>query len=118
MTANFRDTVASAMIEGASMASALIGGAAGAYIGHQLTPTTWSATVRLLFAGAVAVVGAVTVDALAELVLVPLRRLLMTMIRSTTRSSAPASANTLGEALAQVAIATAHRAANAAHRID
>ncbi|MFF8646514.1 hypothetical protein [Streptomyces sp. NPDC015345] len=39
MTATLRqraNTVANSMIEGASMSSALIGGAAGAYLGYQL----------------------------------------------------------------------------------
>jgi hypothetical protein len=45
MTASLRQTattVANSMIEGASMATALIGGAAGAYLGYQLAPITWS----------------------------------------------------------------------------
>ncbi|MEU3188651.1 hypothetical protein ABZ707_31310 [Streptomyces sp. NPDC006923] len=126
MTAPLRQTanaVAHSMIEGASMASALIGGAAGAYLGYQLAPVAWPDGTRVLFAGAVAVVGAVAVDGLAELVLAPMRRLMRT--RSplpSTRASAPAPAATLDEALAQVVTATegdaAHRAANASFRID
>ncbi|MFD9289607.1 hypothetical protein ACFWBV_15215 [Streptomyces sp. NPDC060030] len=126
MTATLRqtaNTVANSMIEGASMASALIGGAAGAYLGYQLAPVAWSDGARIAFAGAVAVVGAVAIDGLAELVLAPMRRLMRT--RSplpSTRRSAPAPAATLDEALAQVVIATeedaAHRAASAAFRID
>ncbi|MCX0241849.1 hypothetical protein [Streptomyces drozdowiczii] len=126
MTATLRQTattVANAMIEGASMASALIGGAAGAYLGYQLTPATWADGIRILLAGAVAVVGAVAIDGLAELALAPLRRLMRD--RSplpSTRRSAPAPAATLDAALAQVITATeedaARRAANASHRVD
>lgn len=129
MTATLRqtaNTVASSMIEGASMASALIGGAAGAYLGYQLAPTDWSDGVSIAFAGAVAVVGAVAIDGLAELVLAPMRRL-MYKNRSTAsatggRGSAPAPADTLDQALAQVATATeddaANRAASSSIRID
>lgn len=126
MTATLRQTatsVANSAIEGASMATALIGGAAGAYLGYQLSPATWTEGTRVLLAGAVAVVGAVAIDGLAELVLAPLRRLMRT--RSplpSTRRTAPTPAATLDEALAQVATATeedaAHRAASAAFRID
>ncbi|WP_331718955.1 hypothetical protein OHU23_40890 (plasmid) [Streptomyces virginiae] len=126
MTATLRQTansVANTMIEGVSMTSALIGGAAGAYLGYQLAPVAWSDDSRIAFAGAVAVVGALAIDGLAELVLAPLRRL--TRTRSplpSTRRSAPAPAATLDEALAQVTAATeedaAHRAAGAAIRID
>lgn len=125
MTATLRQTattVANSMIEGASMASALIGGAAGAYLGYQLAPTAWTDGTRILFAGAVAVVGAVAIDGLAELVLAPLRRLMRRTPFNVTRASAPAPADSLDDALAQVATATeadaAHRAANAAFRID
>ncbi|WP_331722612.1 hypothetical protein [Streptomyces sp. NBC_00122] len=126
MTATLRQTansVANTMIEGVSMTSALIGGAAGAYLGYQLAPVAWSDDSRIAFAGAVAVVGALAIDGLTELVLAPLRRLMRT--RSplpSTRRSAPAPAATLDEALAQVTAATeedaAHRAAGAAIRID
>ncbi|MEU7553112.1 hypothetical protein AB0B01_12320 [Streptomyces sp. NPDC044571] len=126
MTATLRqtaNTVANSTIEGASMASALIGGAVGAYLGYQLAPTGWTDGTRILFAGAVAVVGAVAIDGLAELVLAPMRRLMRTRSPlSSTRRSAPAPAATLEEALLQVITATeedaAHRAASAAFRID
>ncbi|MGY4966624.1 hypothetical protein [Streptomyces sp. 900105245] len=126
MTATLRQTansVAHTMIEGVSMTSALIGGAAGAYLGYQLAPVAWSDDSRIAFAGAVAVVGALAIDGLAELVLAPLRRLMRT--RSplpSTRRSAPAPAATLDEALAQVTAATevdaARRAAGDSFRID
>ncbi|MEU6680922.1 hypothetical protein [Streptomyces sp. NPDC046925] len=126
MTANLRQTaitVAHTVIDGASTAAALIGGAAGASIGYQIAPASWSDAARIGFAGAAAVVGAVAIDGLAELVLAPLRRLMRT--RSplpSTRRSAPAPAATLDEALAQVVVATeedaAHRAASASFRID
>lgn len=127
MTATLRqmaNTVASSMIEGASMAVALIGGAGGAYIGYQLAPADWSDGARIAFAGAVAVVGAVAIDGLAELVLAPMRRLMCKSrsIASVGHRAAPAPAGTLDQALAQVATATefdaAHRAAGAAFRID
>ncbi|MFD8288052.1 hypothetical protein ACFV2B_07430 [Streptomyces lavendulae] len=126
MTATLRqsaNSVAHTMIEGVSMTSALIGGAGGAYLGYQLTPVAWSDDSRIAFAGAVAVVGALAIDGLAELVLAPLRRLMRT--RSplpSTRRSAPAPAATLDEALAQVTAATevdaARRAAGDSFRID
>ncbi|MFE2529312.1 hypothetical protein ACFXEL_34370 [Streptomyces sp. NPDC059382] len=126
MTATLRQTatsVANTMIEGVSMTSALIGVATGAYLGYQLAPAAWSDDSRIAFAGAVAVVGALTIDGLAELVLAPLRRLMRTRtLLPSTRRSAPAPAATLDEALAQVTAATeedaAHRAASAAIRID
>lgn len=124
MTASLRQvatTVASSMIDGASMVAALIGGATGAYLGYQITPTSWADSLRITAAGAVAVFGAIAVDGLAEHALTPLRR--MTRIPFVpTRQSAPAPAATLDEALAQVITATeddaAHRAANGAFRID
>ncbi|MEU9418418.1 hypothetical protein [Streptomyces sp. NPDC048272] len=121
MTATLRQTattVANTMIEGASTASALIGGAGGAYIGYQLAPASWSEGARLAFAGAAAVVGAIAVDGLAELLLAPLRRLMRRSPLSVTR----APANTLSEALSQAVAATeddaANRAASASFRID
>ncbi|WP_331762294.1 hypothetical protein OG524_36580 (plasmid) [Streptomyces sp. NBC_01520] len=126
MTATLRqtaNTVANSMIEGASMATALIGGATGAYLGYELTPSAWTDGARIAFAGAVAIVGAVAIDGLAELVLAPMRRLMRSHspLRA-THASAPDPADTLNEALIQVATATeadaAHRAAGAAFRID
>lgn len=126
MTATLRQaatTVANSMIDGASMASALIGGAAGAYLGYQLAPDAWTDTTRILLAGATTVIGAIAIDGLAEMGLAPLRRLMRT--RSplpSSRRTAPAPAATLDEALTQVVVATeedaARRAANAAFRID
>ncbi|MDJ0384988.1 hypothetical protein [Streptomyces sp. G-G2] len=116
------NTVANTMIEGASTASALIGGAGGAYLGYQLAPASWSEGARIAFAGAAAVVGAIAVDGLAELLLAPLRRLMRRTPLSVTRAPAPAPASTLDEALTQVAAATeddaANRAASASIRID
>ncbi|MEV8529211.1 hypothetical protein AB0451_34570 [Streptomyces sp. NPDC052000] len=127
MTATLRKaatTVAGTMVDGASMAAALIGGVGGAYLGYQLTLASWSDGLRIAAAGAAAVVGAVAIDGLAELVLAPMRRLMWTnrSTASPNRSSAPAPADTLDDALAQVVTATeddaAHRAATAAIRID
>ncbi|MFB6807098.1 hypothetical protein [Streptomyces sp. NPDC056387] len=125
MTTTLREkanSVANTMIEGVSMTSALLGGAASAYLGYQLVPVAWSDGAHIAFAGAVAVVGAVAIDGLAELVLAPLRRLMRRSPASVTRAAAPAPADTLDEALAQVATATeadsAHRAASAAFHID
>jgi hypothetical protein len=128
MTATLRQTVttvAHSMIESASMAAALMGGVAGAFVGYQLAPTVWSDESRILLAGAAAVVGAVAIDGLAELVLVPMRRLMRTKYgtsRTSLLTPAPAPADTLDQALAQVAVATeddaANRAATASWRID
>lgn len=123
MTANLRQattTVAGTVLDVASMAAALTGGAGGAYLGYQFAPASWSEGARLAFAGAAAVVGAIAVDGLAELLLAPLRRLMRRIPLSVTR--APAPANTLDEALTQVVAATeddaANRAASASIRID
>lgn len=125
MTSTLRQTatkVAQSVIEGASMASTLIGGVAGAYLGYRLSSAVWSDGARIAFAGAVAVIGAVAIDGLCELVLAPLRRLMRRSPASFSRASAPAPAATLDEALAQVTTATeadaASRAAGAAFRID
>ncbi|MFE6903882.1 hypothetical protein ACFVFJ_44890 [Streptomyces sp. NPDC057717] len=129
MTATLRqaaNTVAGTMVEGASMAAALIGGAGGAYLGYQLAPASWPDGLRIAAAGAIAVLGAVAIDGLAEIVLAPMRRLMWKnrSTASTGRASAPSPAGTLGDALAQVATATeddaAHHAAAAAaaFRID
>ncbi|MFK8851774.1 hypothetical protein [Streptomyces sp. Ac-502] len=115
---NLADTVT----EGTSMVLTLLGGAIGAWAGYTYSPGDW----RLAFAGGVAVVAAVAVGGMADLVLAPLRQLL-NKARNTTRpqvgghtaSGAPA---TLEEGLAQVAAATeadaATRAASAAWHID
>ncbi|MET9483633.1 hypothetical protein [Streptomyces sp. NPDC006638] len=124
MTKNLRQTattVANSLIDGASMAASLIGGAAGAYLGYELAPASLSDGTRVLVAGAVAVIGAIAIDGLAEFVLAPARRLMRGNVLTITRP-APAPASTLDGALAQVVTATeadaAHRAASAAFRID
>ncbi|MFI2292921.1 hypothetical protein [Streptomyces niveus] len=129
MTASLRQaatTVVSTLIEGASMAAALIGGVAGAIGGYQLAPTTWPGDARLALAGAVAVIGAIAVDGLVELALAPLRRLTWrnrsTTGTSRTAATAPAPATSVDQALTQVTAATetdaANRAAFAAYRLD
>ena len=117
--------VADTATEGLDMATVVIGGAIGAWAGYTYSPDTWTGDWRLAFAGAVAVVAAVAVNGMAELILAPLRRLLNTARRTspqTTTRTAPAAPDTLDEGLAQAAAATkddaASRAAAAAWRID
>ncbi|WP_331762357.1 hypothetical protein OG612_45195 (plasmid) [Streptomyces sp. NBC_01527] len=117
MTSTPRQTahqIASSMIEGASMATALIGGAAGAFFGYQLVPASWSGETRILAAGAVAVVGAVIVDGLAELVLAPLRRLLISSRYRTPDKESPALPGSLADTITAVAAAAASDAADQA----
>ncbi|MFH0246154.1 hypothetical protein ACGRHY_27900 [Streptomyces sp. HK10] len=117
-------TVADSAIEGADMATVLAGGAIGAWTGYTYYPETWSSDWRLVATGAIAVIGAITVNGLTDLIFAPLRRLLA-KANSTARSASAHSASqvpaTLDEGLAQVIRATeddaARRAASAAFRI-
>ncbi|MGA5363957.1 hypothetical protein [Streptomyces purpurascens] len=116
-------TVADAVTEGLDMTTVLIGGAIGAWAGYTYYPDTWSGDWRLAATGAVAVVAAVAVNGLAELILNPVRRMLGKARRSAgTQHTAPAAPHSLNEGLAQVVAATeddaAHRAASAAYSID
>jgi hypothetical protein len=116
--------VAVASTEAVDMTTILIGAAIGAWAGHTYYPETWPADWRLAFTGAVAVIGAVAVNGLADLIIAPVRRMLGEARRSLPRNShrAPAAPHTLDEGLAQVAAATeddaAERAATAAFDID
>ncbi|MFH0246019.1 hypothetical protein ACGRHY_27215 [Streptomyces sp. HK10] len=85
------------------------------------SPSDW----RLMATGAIAVIGAITVNGLTDLVFAPLRRLLAkanSTARSAPARSAPQVPATLAEGLAQVVHAAedgaACRAASAAFRID
>lgn len=118
-------TVADAVTEGLDMGTVVTGGAIGAWAGYTYSPGTWSGDWRLAFAGAVAVVTAIAVNGMADLVLAPARRRLNTArgtARPATSRTAPGAPATLDEGLAQVTAATeddaAARAASAAWRID
>ncbi|WP_331762450.1 hypothetical protein [Streptomyces sp. NBC_01508] len=106
--------IASSMIEGASMASALIGGAAGAYVGYQIAPVSWTDGATIAFAGAVVVVGAVAVDGLVELVLTPLRRLLNNSRYRVPNKNVPALPGSLADSITTVAAVAARDAAGQA----
>ncbi|MFF2927164.1 hypothetical protein ACFVTP_32970 [Streptomyces celluloflavus] len=120
--------VAEAATEGLEMTTVVIGGAIGAWAGYTYYPDTWSGDWRLAAAGAAAVIAAVAFNSMADLFLVPLRRMLnkarSNQAQTATRTAPPAppAPTTLDEGLAQVAAATetdaATRAASAAWRID
>ncbi|MCL7496066.1 hypothetical protein M8I34_32375 [Streptomyces sp. MCA2] len=111
--------LADATTEAVDIATMLIGGALGAWAGYTYYPETWSGDWRLAATGAIAVIAAVAINDLADLILSPVRRLLIQARRGRPHSQAPA---TLDEGLAQVAAATendaASRAASASWRID
>ncbi|MEW1724704.1 hypothetical protein [Streptomyces sp. NPDC093109] len=107
-------TIASSLIEGVSVAAALAGGAIGAYIGHELAPAAWSGESRLLAAGAVAVVGAMAVDGITELLLTPLRQLTLNRRRASTSTTVPALAVSLPDGISSIAAAAADDAATQA----
>ncbi|WP_331729659.1 hypothetical protein [Streptomyces platensis] len=115
MKRNVLLTVADAATEAVDMATMLIGGALGAWVGYTCYPDTWSGDWRLAATGAIAVIAAVAINDAADLILTPVRRLL-----AQARGAQPLvqAANTLDEGLAQVVDATeddaARRAANAA----
>ncbi|KPC76719.1 hypothetical protein ADL35_21135, partial [Streptomyces sp. NRRL WC-3753] len=93
--------VAVAATEGLDMGTVVLGGAIGAWAGYTYSPDTWSGDCRLAFAGGVAVMAAVAINAMADLFLAPLRRWL-NKARSTTRPqtsghTAPSAPSTLEE---------------------
>ncbi|MEV5432768.1 hypothetical protein [Streptomyces sp. NPDC052701] len=118
-------TIAGAFTESLDMTTAVAGGVIGAWAGYTHSPATWSHDRRLTAAGATALIGAVTVNGLADLVIAPMRQRLAkthrVMPHSTGLDALPAP-TTLDEGLAQVAAAAAedaaHRAALAAYEID
>jgi hypothetical protein len=118
-------TVADAVTEGVDLTTVAVGGAIGAWAGYTYYPDTWSGDGRIAATGVIAVIGAVAINTLAGVFIAPLRRLIGKAGRplsSPFGRTAPAAPVTLDEGLAQVATATAndaaHRAANAAWRID
>lgn len=118
-------TVADAVTEGLDMGTVVIGGVIGAWAGYTYSPDTWSGDWRLAFAGGTAVVTAVAVNGMADLILAPVRRWLYKArdtARPATLRTALAAPGTLDEGLAQVTAATeddaAARAASAAWHID
>ncbi|MFE2943405.1 hypothetical protein ACFXKG_30780 [Streptomyces sp. NPDC059255] len=106
--------IANSVIEGASATSALFGGAVGAYLGYQTGPASWSGEIRILLAGAAAVVGAVAIDALVDLAIAPLRRRLANSRYRTPARELPALPGSLADSIATVAAAAAGDAADQA----
>ncbi|MFJ9412459.1 hypothetical protein [Streptomyces sp. NPDC101393] len=112
-------TVAETATEAVDMSTMLIGGALGAWVGYTCYPDTWSGDWRLAATGAIAVIAAVAISDVADLILTPVRRLLAQARGAQPRVQA---ANTLEEGLEQVVDATendaASRAASDAWGID
>ncbi len=111
--------IGGALVDGASMASALASGAAGLLLGYRLLPADRPHTVRLATAGAIAVVAAIVGDGFAEAALAPLRRRATNAAYPmgrpyTTAAAVPPPPDTLDGALDQVAQATATDAAERA----
>ncbi|MGW1596974.1 hypothetical protein [Streptomyces sp. NPDC002343] len=115
-------SIAETATESLDMATVVIGGAIGAWAGYTYYPDTWSGDWRLAATGAVAVIAAIAINGVADLILAPLRRLFSTArCASSSQHVASAAPSTLEQALAQVAAATAddaaRRAASAAYEI-
>ncbi|MER6076104.1 hypothetical protein ABT187_46690 [Streptomyces sp. NPDC001817] len=112
-------TVADVFTEGLDLTTVVLGGIAGGWAGYTYYPAGWSDDWRLPVSIAVALIGAVMVNGLADLLLMPMRRQLGKARRPLPTSighNAPPAPTTLGEGLAQVAAATADDAAHRAPR--
>ncbi|MFI1765221.1 hypothetical protein ACH41H_24620 [Streptomyces sp. NPDC020800] len=114
-------TVADTVTDAADLTTALIGGAAGAWLGYTHYPASWSEDGRLAATGTIALITALALNSLAGVAITPARRTINTR-RAVPKAIVRAAATSLEEGLAQVAAATAedaaHRAAEAAWHID
>ncbi|MFD3567424.1 hypothetical protein [Streptomyces sp. NPDC058667] len=125
MHASVRRSV-QAVLDGVDMVTMLAGAVSGAAAGYTYYPATFDADLRLAAAGAVALGGTFLFTTVVDAMLAPLRRRFtqadVAEMRAAAKSRGAAVPNGLGEALDQVAAATqkdaAHRAAQAAYRID
>ncbi|MBT2369956.1 hypothetical protein J7E88_32995 [Streptomyces sp. ISL-10] len=81
--------IADAVIEGSSMAVTLLGGILGTYVSYSYSPDSWPIDHRLAIAGAVAVISAVSLYSLTELILAPLRGLTVKTCTTTDHGPRP-----------------------------
>ncbi|MFJ6355193.1 hypothetical protein ACIQKB_37760 [Streptomyces sp. NPDC092046] len=130
MRASVRRSV-QALLDGTDMVTMLAGAVSGAVTGYTYYPAGFDADLRLAATGAVALGGAFVFTTVADAVLAPLRRRFAPVAFAGMRAAAEARVaeargvavpSGLSEALDQVATAAeedaAHRAAQAAYRID
>ncbi|MFE6272272.1 hypothetical protein ACFVQ9_26165 [Streptomyces goshikiensis] len=114
-------TVAATVIDAADLTTAVIGGAAGAWLGYTHYPASWPEDGRLAATGAIVLITALALNSLAGVLITPARRTINRR-RAVPKALVRAAATSLKEGLAQVAAATAedaaHRAAEAAWHID
>ncbi|MEU8765082.1 hypothetical protein [Streptomyces sp. NPDC048659] len=130
MRASVRRSI-QALLDGADMVTMLTGAVSGAVAGYTYYPATFDADLRLAATGAVALGGVFLFTTVADAVLAPLRRRFAQADVADMRAAAQTRAaeargvavpSGLSEALDQVTAAAeddaAHRAAQAAYRID
>ncbi|MDV9188197.1 hypothetical protein R6L23_08205 [Streptomyces sp. SR27] len=130
MRASVRRSI-QALLDGVDTVAMLAGAVSGAVVGYTYYPATLDAALRLPAAGAVALGGALVFTTAVDAALAPLRRRFAQADVAEMRDAAEARAagargaavpSNLSEALDQVAAAAendaAHRAAQAAYRID
>ncbi|MFJ6785253.1 hypothetical protein [Streptomyces yangpuensis] len=130
MRASVRRSV-KALLDGTDMVTMLAGAVSGAVTGYTYYPAAFDTDLRLAATGAVALGGAFVFTTVADAVLAPLRRRFAQADAAEMRAAAEARVaeargvavpSGLSEALDQVAAAAeedaAHRAAQAAFRID
>ncbi|MEU7031440.1 hypothetical protein AB0A60_32690 [Streptomyces sp. NPDC046275] len=126
MRASVRRSV-QALLDGIDMVTMLAGAVSGAVVGYTYYPATFDTALRLPAAGALALGGAFIFTTTTDALLAPLRRRFAQADIAEARAAAEATRSAavpgdLGEALDQVAAAAeedaAHRAAEAAFRID
>ncbi|MFJ5787911.1 hypothetical protein [Streptomyces hydrogenans] len=117
--------VTAALTEAADMVTMLAGAATGAWTGYTYAPSGLDAVLHLPYTGAAALAGALVFAAAADLVLIPVRRRLAPsapLYPPVLAARGAAVPGNLDEALGQLGAATetdaAHRAAQAAYRID
>ncbi|MEU9858618.1 hypothetical protein [Streptomyces sp. NPDC047974] len=119
MRASVRRSI-QALLDGVDMVIMLAGAVSGAVVGYTYYPATFDADLRLAATGAVALGGTFLFTTVADALLAPLRRRVAQADIAELRSAAVPS--DLDEALGQIGAAAetdaAHRAAQAAYRID
>ncbi|MEU3050390.1 hypothetical protein ABZ705_28460 [Streptomyces sp. NPDC006984] len=124
MRASVRRSV-QALLDGTDMVTMLAGAVSGAVTGYTYYPAGFDTDLRLAATGAVALGGAFVFTTVADAVLAPLRRRFAQANVAEARATSVrgvAVPSGLSEALGQIATAAeedaAHRAAQAAYRID
>ncbi|MFF5638263.1 hypothetical protein [Streptomyces sp. NPDC012825] len=121
----FARRITAALTEAADTVTMLTGAATGAWTGYTYAPSGLDAALHLPYTGAAALAGALVFAAAADLVLIPIRRRLTPsapLYPPALSDRGAAVPGDLDEALGQIGAATetdaAHRAAQAAYRID